>query len=758
MNLGRFIDRYRDAVTAAVVATYPPLYDAETRQTCGFDVRRLLRRPLGGQADAIRATAFSLQLHSGTSVVGEMGCGKSLVAAAASYLAGYRQIMVICPPHLVRKWLREIQQTVPGARVAIVRTISDLERARSLGGRITFVVCSRERAKLRYRWIPAALARPARSGAGQLVRDEAGEIVRLFCCPTCYTPAMDEEDVPLAWADLQSKKHRCRTCGGPLWQADRTGPRRYPLADYIQRRLRGHFDLLIADEVQDFKARGSAQGLAVGALAEACGRTLTLTGTLFGGYSSTLFYLLWRFSREVRAEFGYRDEAKWVSRYGVVDRITKKDPDAYLDDGRQSRRRTYPTRIVEKPGVSPAVLMHLIGNTVFLRLADVARDLPPYTEKVILLPLDQQPRVDGHSQATAYQRLASELRQAVQSALRQGSKRLLGAYLQSLLGYPDGCTRGEVVVDTTDGRVISEAPALPEDVVYPKERALIELVNRERSRHRRVLVYITHTERRDLSPRLRMILEREGHRVAVLKANTVAADRREEWVAARVTEGVDVLICHPRLVQTGLDLVDWPSIVWFQPEYSVYVLRQASRRSWRIGQRQPVEVTYLVYEGTLQAEALALIAAKMRSALMIEGEIPEDGLAALEGDGADLMLALARRLTQEASGEGQSLEALFAQTREHELEAEGYLIDGEWETISGEPAAAGNVVPERVAADLWRRVFAGGDTATDGVAAVGTLSPSGGRVLSLDELARQTPRPKPRRRPVPESQLTLFTA
>ena len=757
MNLGHFIDRYKDAVTAAVVGTYPPLYDAETRQTCGFDVRRLIRRPLGGQADAIRATAFSLRLHSGTSVVGEMGCGKSLVAAAAAYLAGYRQVLVICPPHLVRKWRREIQQTVPGAGVAIVRTITDLERARSLGGRVAFVVCSRERAKLGYRWMAAALERPARNGAGPLLRDEAGEIVRVLCCPTCYTPAVDEEDVPLAWADLQSKKHRCRTCGGPLWQADRSGPRRYPLADYIQRRLRGHFDLLIADEVQDFKARGSAQGLAVGALAEACGRTLTLTGTLFGGYSSTLFYLLWRFSRAVRAEFGYRDEGKWVSRYGVVERITKKDPDTYLDDGRQSRRRTYPTRTVEKPGVSPAVLMHLIGNTVFLRLADVARDLPPYTEKVVLLPLDQQPRVEGHSQATAYQRLASELRQAVQGALRQGSKRLLGAYLQSLLGYPDGCTRGEVVVDAANGRVISEAPALPEDVLYPKERALIELVNRERSRNRRVLVYITHTERRDLSPRLRMILEREGLRVAVLKANTVAADRREEWVAARVKEGVDVLICHPRLVQTGLDLVDWPSIVWFQPEYSVCVLRQASRRSWRIGQRQPVEVTYLVYEGTLQAEALALIAAKMRSALMIEGELPEDGLAALEGDGADLMLALARRLTQEASGEGQSLEALFAQTREHELEAEDYLIDGEWESISTDTPTNEHRLPEGAAAEHWQRVFAG-DMASEDPAGFASLAPTSGRVLSLEELARLVHRPKPRRRPVPDGQLTLFAA
>nr|MDA8216288.1 helicase-related protein [Dehalococcoidales bacterium] len=277
-------------------------------------------------------------------------------------------------------------------------------------------------------------------------------------------------------------------------------------------------------------------------------------------------------------------------------------------------------------------------------------------------------------------------------------------------------------------------------------------------RGRRVLVFITHTESRDISPRLRLILEREGFRVAVLKASTVSADRREEWVAARVREGTDVLICHPRLVQTGLDLVGWPSIVWFEPEYSVYVLRQASRRSWRVGQRHPVEVTYLVYEGTLQAEALALVAAKMRSSLMIEGELPEDGLAALEGDGQDVFLALARRLTERGSGEEQSLESLFAQSRAIEAEAEDYLVDGEWE-IPATPmapmlaptlsASQGN------AAELWQRVFNGETRAEVGPAAA--LAPgTNGRVVTFEELASLVRRPKPRRKPVPEGQLALF--
>ncbi len=174
-----------------------------------------------------------------------------------------------------------------------------------------------------------------------------------------------------------------------------------------------------------------------------------------------------------------------------------------------------------------------------------------------LFPLDDWLSDEGCSQARAYRRLESELRQAVLGALQQGSKRLLGAYLQALLGYPDACTRGEVVVDPTTSQVIAAAPALPDDALYPKEQALIELVRRERARDRRVLVFISHTERRDLSPRLLAILERTGFRVAVLKASTVAADRREDWVAGRVHEGVDVLLTNPRLVQTGLDYAEY---------------------------------------------------------------------------------------------------------------------------------------------------------------------------------------------------------
>ena len=68
--------------------------------------------------------------------------------------------------------------------------------------------------------------------------------------------------------------------------------------------------------------------------------------------------------------------------------------------------------MVEKPGVSPAVLFHLIGNTAFLRLTDVASGLPEYTEEVRLVGLEPGPPGEP-SQASYYRKHAGELETAV---------------------------------------------------------------------------------------------------------------------------------------------------------------------------------------------------------------------------------------------------------------------------------------------------------------------------------------------------------
>ncbi len=460
---------------------------------------------------------------------------------------------------------------MPEARAVIVASITDLERLRlSHGPGPLFAIMSRERAKLSYRWLPAVVERWA-TADGRLVRDEETfEPFRVPCCPDCHAQIVDKDGVPLTQRDLARRKRTCDECGTALWQADPSGPKRYPLADYVKHHLRGFFDLLVGDECHEYKGRGSAQGIAAGVLADACGKSLSLSGTLMGGYSSTLFHLLYRFSPEIREEFRRGEETRWIERYGFVEHTIGRDDGIAEEDGRTSRRKKFRKVVRERPGLAPAALFHLIGNSIFLRLSDVAAGLPPYEERVLLADMETEEDGTGFSQRSAYNELFGTLRAALSELLAKGSKRLLATYLQTLLAYPDGCTRGETVFDPESEELLVQVPPLSEERLYPKERALVDLVAAERLAGRRVLVYATHTGTRDITERMESILERHGFRAAVMKADAVPPERREAWVAQRVEEGVDVLVCHPRLVQTGLDLVEFPTICWYETELSVF--------------------------------------------------------------------------------------------------------------------------------------------------------------------------------------------
>ena len=320
----------------------------------------------------------------------------------------------------------------------------------------------------------------------------------------------------------------------------------------------------------------------------------------------------------------------------------------------------------------------------------MASGLPAYEEQILLSSMNSEEDSTGYSQRSAYTTVYEELRKELKDALRSGSKRLLATYLQTLLAYPDGCTRGETVFDPRSGDVIVQVPPLSEERLYPKEKALLDLVAAERMEGRRVLVYATHTGTRDITGRMDDILTRHGFRVAVMKADAVAPDKREAWVAEKVKQGIDVLICHPRLVQTGLDLIDFQTLCWYETDYSVYVMRQASRRSWRIGQTRPVKVVFMSYRNTLQADALKLVAKKLQSSLAVEGELPEDGLAAYGDDGDDLMMALARKIVSgDGEDEAETVEAVFAQARDAEATAEELLVDDGWKVVEVEPETVG---------------------------------------------------------------------
>jgi hypothetical protein len=272
----------------------------------------------------------------------------------------------------------------------------------------------------------------------------------------------------------------------------------------------------------------------------------------------------------------------------------------------------------------------------------------------------------------AYRELEEGMRKALKA--HRGNRSVLSTMLNTLLLYPDHpygigtlyATEFDPEIKRRVRFVIAEPRDLPEDRIYSKERKLIEEIKKELAEGRRCQVFAVYTQKHDVTARLQRILSNEGIHTAVLRAS-VDTSKREAWYARQVRDGIQVVICHPKLVETGLDLLDFPTIIFYESGYCLHTLRQASRRSWRIGQRRPVRVKFLCAEGTMQTSCLRLMGRKLLVALTMEGKFAGAGLQSIDEDD-DMLSAMARELV-ERNGIGETADAVWRalNTEHHKL-------------------------------------------------------------------------------------------
>ncbi|MCL4273176.1 MAG: hypothetical protein KJZ77_04835 [Anaerolineales bacterium] len=595
--------------------------------------------------------------------------------------------IVLCPPHLVPKWIREIEETIPGAKameitrigrnaddpgdVNDVRRFLKLYKSGELGKKPVAVIAHTS-AKYGAGWEHAVVRK--------MLVDDDGRVFEALCCPTCGSPIQIE--LPGGFVkmanildDLGDKRRFCeveisgyeldeqkrlkhdergnpiwgkRKCGTPLFQF--TG-RRWAIADYIAKHAKGDFKLLVADELQKFQAKATDSGVAFQQLVKATKYTLTLTGTFFGGKSTSIFWLLHRLNAGVRKDFAFNDEKRWARLYGVLEmtRKSKRTEEDGDEDGYTGNRR-YQNQAKEQPGISPAIVNRLLDTTVFLSLKDLGLALPHYAEEVVTLEMTDE-------QSSQYRVMAKKLYD-----LAIKNRRYLSTWLQWTLARPNSAFRDEVVeVDEVNqkGEVIRrkelmELPAVVDRETMPKESWLVDFCRAERQQGRKVLIYLRQTGTRDIQDRILKVLRNSGVRAEVLTSG-VNPRKREEWIAKRVV-GLDALVVNPRLVETGLDLVAFSSVVFAEIEYSLYTLWQAVRRVWRLGQTKPVKAIFSVYSEAMEARALALMGQKMKAAQLLYGD-DVGGAIVLEDDG-DILMKLAREALE--SADLPDLQKLFA--------------------------------------------------------------------------------------------------
>ena len=693
-GLSDFMKAHGEKIAAHVLETYQPLYNLDPTQEeiAILDTLGAGRKPLPGQdrsgllpaqRHAAAAMARSIRKNGVGNLQGEMGLGKSIIGAAVIELLYAYPALVICPPHLVPKWIREIEETIPGAHARELRRIGrNTDEAFDANDVKTFLdqyieACksARQNDSSLPKWVAVVAHTSAKFGAGWqpvVIRRKArhpltNQLVDACACPNCGQVISAEKDgilVPVTdLAELAEKRQFCRgqmpgwqldadgrikrdanddpiwgtrLCGTPLFEFN--GARRHSIAEYIAKHAAGVFKLLIGDEVHQFKSKSSDRGVAFHQLITAAKWTLTLTGTFFGGKSSSIFWLLHRLNHGVRRDFAFHDEKRWARLYGVLEttRRRRRNEDAD-EDGVFTGNRRYRNQAKEQPGISPAIVSRLLDTTIFLSLKDLNLALPSYKEEVVTLEM-----LDDQGQQ--YQSMDSSLKQlAIQSS------RYLSTWLQWSLARPNSAFRDEVVlvdeVDGEDGSVIRKVPLLELPAInpnghkwLPKEDWLASFCKTEKQQGRKVLVYVRQTGTRDIQDRVQMPLQSAGLRVAILGGN-IDPRKREDWILNRI-HAIDTLICNPRLVETGLDLVSFSTVVYFEIEYSLYTLWQSLRRVWRLGQSQPVKAVFSIYSSTMEAKALSLIGRKMKAAQLLFGD--EVGGAIVPEDDGDFLTQLAR--------------------------------------------------------------------------------------------------------------------
>lgn len=481
-------------------------------------------------------------------------------------------------------------------------------------------------------------------------------------------------------------KDEYQICGAPLWQAknknkvnfkgepqkvDGTAARKVSPADLFKRYFKKSFDLVVGDEVHELTG-GSAQAHAFHVFMGCAKYTLAMTGTLMNGYASNLFELIFRLNPRRMKEMGFEwgDIGRWIDLYGVREKVTKDSKDDSLNSSSNGSSRKVNTK--EMPAAAPQLFTDMLSDIAcFIQMSDMFEVLPELQEGPINTPLEGKRRfVNCSSRITRkhgrakrqlhsrmrlmapswylqrnFEEVERLLRRAVEKELSNGGNTaLLGSLLSTTLSYPDVPFNFDGVYHPDSGKcVVPPSYRLSDKLLYPKELELIKFVKSQIKLGRKVGVYATFTGKLGTLQRLQMLLEENGIKTAVLESS-VAGPKREAWIQEREKEGVQVLLTNPILVSTGLDLLGFPSLYFYQTGYRLSIVRQASRRHWRIGQQNKCLTVYSSYKNTMQELAVNLMATKMSASLALEGQFSQEGLAALtEGSGGSLANELAKR-------------------------------------------------------------------------------------------------------------------
>ena len=343
-DLNDLIHKYGGAIASAAESVLiprhrpgKPLPDLSSIEQCRSEATCTPFKFYPSQKEKVAGVLAGLKTKGRVWMVCDCGSGKSPMSLAAAWsLLHHRpfRLLVMCPGHIVRKWRREVEWAIPGVVCRIIRNFTDLlkfeDAARTTTAPMVAVIgkdtaklgfdvdrpcAAKRKMKLRVRLESRSDMQPGDTELREISGEQAplyevSRVVDVACCPRCGKIVQDgeaESSEPVIYDEYIARNEpvACKHCGDKLLTNAR-GFRKNPHIDrYTQRRMKGVFELFIADEVHELASAETIQGNTFGTLASACRYTLALTGTLIGGNAIDLHAPLWRMSAELLNQRGF---------------------------------------------------------------------------------------------------------------------------------------------------------------------------------------------------------------------------------------------------------------------------------------------------------------------------------------------------------------------------------------------------------------------------------------------------------------------
>lgn len=598
------------------------------------------RKPYKGQIPLIQAGIKTLQDEHRVIYTAQMGTGKSLLGTMCNdlYMKSKNKqaylTLVVAPNSTLKKWKEEIEdKTLKDVQVFICE--STVQFIKTMKNNVidkpTYIITSKETAKLgfkRYaginighRWITYK-SEDDYTTKKKLIKD-------LALCPNCGKAMKNSsskkdcliEEEYLREKDFKSIKksnYKCPNCGEILWSAMYNKTMKTSLMDYCHRK-NITFDSLIWDEFHNEKNISSATGTTFGNIIKMSKNIILLSGTMNNGNVSSLFPLLMRLIPRKMFKDGYtmKDMDKFIKTYGSLKAVkTIKD-----DEQRVTNRTMFKdSDFSEIAGVNPIVFTKYLSDIcISATMEDLEIDMVQYTEYPIEIDMET-------SLMDKYKSLSSNLKSIIPYNFEMYNSSVIRHYINN----PFNWTSMTIKKPTVSGfdLVTVNFPNMKSQERLNKEDKLISLIQNKLKENKKCLVFTDFTggnskyqEGEIISNRLARLLNEQNINAKTLKASIKPIDRMDYINKYPDTQ---VWITNPILVREGLDLIDYPIIIFYNFDYEPMKIRQASRRAWRSIQTVDCETYYFYYKDSIEEKIMKSITLKNMEMSAIEGNFNID--------------------------------------------------------------------------------------------------------------------------------------